>query len=116
LADTLFIRLSESGMATWGAFDATGRLVGRLGQGPLVHVQPALGNRRCTVLVSSIDVLTSQAELPAASQTRLRQIVPFSLEESLAEDVEEWCSRSARGCLPERRRSPQSPKSASTIG
>jgi general secretion pathway protein L len=84
----LFVRLSESGMATWGAFDATGRLVGRLGRGPLIDVQPALGNRRCTVLVSSTDVLTSQAELPVASQTRLRQIVPFSLEESLADDVE----------------------------
>jgi len=88
LTDTLFVRLSETGTATWAAFDATGHLVGSIGRGALGAVRAVLAGRRCTVLVNGIDVLTSQAELPAASQTRLRQIVPFSLEEALADDVE----------------------------
>jgi general secretion pathway protein L len=88
LADTLFVRLSETGTATWAAFDATGRLIGSVGRGALGAVRAILAGRRCTVLVNGVDVLTSQAELPAASQARLRQIVPFSLEESLADDVE----------------------------
>jgi type II secretion system protein L len=88
LADTLFVRLSETGTATWAAFDATGHLVGSIGRGALGAVRAVLAGRRCTVLVNGIDVLNAQAELPAASQTRLRQIAPFSLEESLAEDVE----------------------------
>ncbi|HEY9183424.1 MAG TPA: type II secretion system protein GspL [Gammaproteobacteria bacterium] len=88
MADTLFVRLSDDGTATWGAFDATGRLVGTIGHGGLEGARAALANRRCTVLVNGIDVLTTQAELPAASQARLRQIAPFSLEESLADDVE----------------------------
>ncbi len=88
MADTLFVRLSETGPATWAAFDATGHLVGSVGRGSLSAARPATAGRRCTVLVDAVDVLTSQAELPAASQARLRQIAPFSLEESLADDVE----------------------------
>src|SRR6185503_3699733 len=71
-----------------GAFDATGRLVGAFGRGSLDGGRAALASRRCTVLVSGVDVLAAQADLPAASHARLRQIVPFSLEEFLADDVE----------------------------
>jgi general secretion pathway protein L len=89
LAETFFVRLSETGPATWGAFDATGRLVGALGRGTLQAAHAALAGRRCTVLVNAVDVLIAEAALPAASQARLRQIAPFSLEESLANDVDE---------------------------
>ena len=89
MADTFFVRLSDTGTATWGAFDSTGRLVGTLGSGALPLAQAALAGRRCVALVSAVDVLTADAALPAASQARLRQIVPFSLEESLADDVDQ---------------------------
>jgi general secretion pathway protein L len=89
LAETFFVRLSETGTATWGAFDSTGRLVGSLGRGALPSAQSALGGRRCAALVNAVDVLTADAALPAASQARLRQIVPYSLEESLADDVDQ---------------------------
>jgi general secretion pathway protein L len=89
LAETFFVRLSDSGTATWGAFDCTGRLVGHLGHGTLHSAQAATAGRRCAVLVNAVDVLCADAALPAASQARLRRIVPFSLEESLAEDVDQ---------------------------
>jgi general secretion pathway protein L len=89
LAETFFVRWSGAGSATWGAFDATGRLVGALGGGSLQSARAALAGRRITALVSALDVLTAEAMLPAASQARLRQIAPFSLEESLANDVDE---------------------------
>jgi general secretion pathway protein L len=89
LAETFFVRLSETDAATWGAFDSTGRLVGGLGRGALHAAHAALAGRRCTALVSAVDVLTAEVALPAASQSRLRQIAPFSLEESLANDVDE---------------------------
>jgi general secretion pathway protein L len=88
LAETFFVRLSDAGTATWGAFDPTGRLVGSLGRGALQSAEAALAGRRCVALVNAVDVLTADVALPAASQARLRQIVPFSLEESLAEDVD----------------------------
>jgi general secretion pathway protein L len=89
LAETFFVRLSDSGTATWGAFDSTGRLVGNLGSGGLPSAHAALAGRRCVALVNALDVLTADATLPAASQARLRQIVPFTLEESLADDVDQ---------------------------
>lgn len=89
MAETFFFRLSGAGTAAWGAFDATGRLAGALGRGSLQAAQAALAGRRCTVLVDAVDVLTAEATLPGASQARLRQIVPFSLEEQLANDVDE---------------------------
>ena len=89
MAETFFVRWSDSGTATWGAFDQTGHLIGALGRGGLQSAREAMAGRRCTALVNAVDVLVSEAALPAASQSRLRQIAPFSLEESLANDVDE---------------------------
>lgn len=89
MAETFFLRLSDTGTATWGAFDSLGRLVGTVGRGTLEAASAQAHGRRCAVLVSGVDVLSAQAELPAASQARLRQVVPFSLEESLADDLEQ---------------------------
>lgn len=89
MAETFFVRLSGGGAAAWGAFDATGRLVGPLGSGSLEAARAALAGRRCTVLVDALQVLSAEAVLPTASQPRLRQIVPFSLEDQLASDVDE---------------------------
>lgn len=89
MIETFFVRLSDAGTATWGAFDPTGRIVGSVGRGTLQSAQTALAGRRCTALVNAVDVLATEATLPAASHARLRQIVPFSLEESLAQDLDQ---------------------------
>jgi general secretion pathway protein L len=89
VAETFFVRWSDAGTATWGAFDQTGLLVGALGRGDLPSAQAALAGRRSVALVDAVDVLTAEAALPAASQARLRQIAPFTLEEALANDVDE---------------------------
>lgn len=89
MAETLFLRLSGTGTATWGAFDATGRLVGPIGRGALENARGQLAGRRCAVLVDGAEVLAAEVNLPSASQTRLRQIAPFSLEESFADDLEQ---------------------------
>jgi type II secretion system protein L len=88
-ADPLFIRLGENGAeASWATFASTGQLTSSIVRGPLVAARPAAEGRRVTVLVPGLEVILTQAELPAASQARLRQIVPFSLEDALADDVE----------------------------
>lgn len=89
MAETLFVRLTDGGSAEWASFDATGALVGSLGRGSLASAAEALAGRRCCVLVPAVDVTSAVVDLPASSQARLRQIVPFSLEESLADDVEQ---------------------------
>jgi general secretion pathway protein L len=89
VADSLFIRLADTGAeAAWATFAPTGQLTSAVARGPLAAARGAAEGRRVVVLVPGADVITTQAELPAASAARLRQIVPFSLEDSLAEDVE----------------------------
>jgi general secretion pathway protein L len=87
VADTLFIRLGEHG-ASWATFAPTGQITSALSRGPLADARAAADGRRVVALVPGIDVLSTQAELPASSAARMRQIVPFSLEDSLADDVE----------------------------
>ena len=89
MADTLFIRLTDDGAATWAAFDDTGRLSSPVGHGELEGARALLEGRRSAVLVPAADVISTETALPTASPARLRQIVPFSLEEALADDVEQ---------------------------
>ena len=89
MAETLFIRLAGDGVATWAVFESTGRLLTAVARGTPDQARSLLAGRRVAVLVPAGDVTTATADLPVASQSRLRQIVPFSLEESLADDVEE---------------------------
>jgi general secretion pathway protein L len=104
LAETLFIRLIDDGTAAWAAFDGNGALASPVGRGPLAGAASELAGRRCCVLVPAVDVTSAHLELPAASQARLRQIVPFSLEESLADDIEQLAfaigTRGASGATP----------------
>ncbi len=87
MADALFIRLGEHG-ASWATFAPTGQITSGLSRGPLSGARAAADGRRVVVLVPGIDVLSTQAELPASSHARMRQIVPFSLEDSLADDID----------------------------
>jgi len=90
VTDYLSIELAdEPQQATWAAFDAAGHLLTGIMRGSIAAAAAAAHGRRVIVLVPAVDVITAQAALPAASQTRLRQLVPYSLEESLADDVEE---------------------------
>ena len=88
MADVLFIRLDENGAASWATFAPTGQITSAVSRGALADARPAAEGRRVVVLVPGIDVLSTQAELPASSQARMRQIVPFALEDSLAADVD----------------------------
>jgi general secretion pathway protein L len=85
----LFIRLGDdAAQAAWATFAPTGQLTSAVARGPLSAARAAAEGRRVTVLVPGCDVITTQAQLPASSLARLRQLVPFSLEDSLADDIE----------------------------
>ncbi len=90
MADSLFIRLGDDdpAQAAWATFAPTGQLTSAVARGPLSAARASAEGRRVIVLVPGIDVVTTQVALPAGSASRLRQIVPFSLEDSLADDVE----------------------------
>jgi len=76
--------------ASWIVADAAGRIVLPSQQGTLHEAALAASGQRVCVLVPGADVLVTDAELPPrASGARLLQVVPFALEEQLAEDVDQ---------------------------
>lgn len=85
----LFIRIDEpAGLCSSLVLDPEGRAVRGLRRGTLADVAADAEGRRVTLLVPGPDVITARVELPPMSQARLRQTLPYSLEEQFADDVE----------------------------
>jgi general secretion pathway protein L len=90
MADWLIVRMQgdpDAGV-TWMAADPDGRLLLAPRHGTLEQALAERGPRRLAVLVPSADVLLTDAVLPAKSGAKLAQVVPFALEEQLADDIE----------------------------
>ncbi|HEX5462359.1 MAG TPA: type II secretion system protein GspL [Steroidobacteraceae bacterium] len=92
MADWLLIRLPRhpQEQATWLVADARGAAAGPAQDGPLSLAAPRAAGRHVVVLVPGTEVLATQPELPPAKAgAKLQQLVPYALEEQLADDVEE---------------------------
>lgn len=89
MVESLYIRpLDDPGTVAWTVLDEHGRVAGAGGRGSLLDAARAAEHRRVVLLVPGLDVVAADAELPAASPARLRQMVPYALEDSLAQDVD----------------------------
>jgi len=92
MADWLLLRLPRTPQeqTTWIVVDPRGAATGPPQGGPLSLAAPRAAGRHVVVLVPATDVLFAQPELPPAKAgTKLQQLVPYALEEQLAEDIEE---------------------------
>lgn len=92
MAEILLLRLPRAAgePASWMVADAAGRVVVAPQSGPLGEAAALAPARRVVALAPAADVLLTDAELPAkTSASRLAQVVPFALEEQLADDLEE---------------------------
>jgi general secretion pathway protein L len=90
MAEHFVIRLNGTAdHAEWVVLDDTGALLGPLAVGTLAEAATEAAGRRVTVLVPATQVLRLQAELPAGGRSRLMQVLPFALEDQLADDIEE---------------------------
>lgn len=89
MSEYLVVRLAaESSDAAWIVLDAAGHRLSQPVSGPLSEVGPAAANRRVILLVPGLSVVSSRASLPVKSQARLQQMLPYSLEEKVADDVD----------------------------
>ena len=92
MADRLHLRLPRTPQeqATWLVVDGRGAAAGPPQGGPLSLAAPRAAGRHVVVLVPATDVLLAQPELPPAKAgAKLQQLVPYALEEQLAEDIED---------------------------
>lgn len=90
MAEFLVIRLGRTSEdpTEWIAVDNNGTRLGAPASGTLVQAAADIGSRSVIVLVPAIDAITTSVRIPIRGGARLRAALPFALEESLAEDVE----------------------------
>ena len=105
MLEHLVVRLpTNPGNVSWVVLDSAGQRLSPVAHGSLEEAARAAENRRVLVLVSGLDAICSQASLPVKSATRLRQMLPYSLEDVVAEDVERLHfaagPRDASGAIP----------------
>ena len=91
MADWLLIRLPRTPeqSATWLTVDPRGNPSGPPQSGPLSLAAPRSVGRRICVLVPGTDVLLTEPEVPTKAGMKLQQVVPYALEEQLADDIDE---------------------------
>jgi general secretion pathway protein L len=91
MSDWLLLRLPRSPeqAATWLVVDARGAPTGPPQSGPLSLAVPRAAGRRVCVLAPGADVLLAEPDVPAKAGARLQQLVPYALEEDLAENIDE---------------------------
>ena len=91
MADWLLLRLPRipDQPATWLVVDSRGAASGPPQSGPLSLAAARSTGRRICVLVPGTDVLVAEPELPTKAGTKLQQLVPYALEEQLADDIDD---------------------------
>lgn len=90
MAETFVIRLpTEPDVPlSWVVVDNIGAQISKTGLANLAETPSIIGNRRVIVLVPGTRVLRLRAEIPLRSTGRIRQALPFALEEQIAQDVD----------------------------
>jgi general secretion pathway protein L len=90
MAEFLVIRLGHPSVeqAEWIAVDNNGTRRGAPGTGSLEQAATEIAGRAVIVLVPAIEAITTTVYVPIRGGARLRAALPFALEESMAEDVE----------------------------
>jgi general secretion pathway protein L len=91
MAEWLLLRFPRSPEQppSWLVVDARGNPTGPPQSGPLSVAAPRSVGRRICVLVPGTDVLLTEPEVPLKAGTKLQQVVPYALEEQLADDIDD---------------------------
>ncbi len=90
MADWLLLRLPRTPEepAAWLVASPAGAPLTATQSGPLAAAAAATPTRRVCVVVPGTDVALAEPEIPTKSGVKLQQLVPYALEEQLAEDID----------------------------
>lgn len=91
MADWLLLRLpsNPADEVSWILADGRGNALSAPQTGPLSQVAARAAGRHLCVLVPGADVLLTQPEVPVKAGAKLQQVVPYALEEHLAQDIDD---------------------------
>ncbi len=90
MSEYLFIRLSPDAadQVSWITTDAGGRRIGLTQSGQLTEAAGKAAQRKLVLIVPGTEIVHTHARVPVRSGSKLRQAVPYALEDQLADDVE----------------------------
>lgn len=89
MLEHLAVRFSAiPGNVSWVVLDSAGQRLSPVARGTLAEAAGEAANRRVLLLVPGLDAVCSRASLPVKGAARLRQMLPYSLEDAVAEDVD----------------------------
>jgi len=88
MAESLIVQLRDGVAPRWMVCNQDGQVLVNALSGELAQAVPLATGRRVVVIVPASDVLALDTEAPARSAAKLAQVIPFALEERVADEVE----------------------------
>jgi len=88
MSESLIIQLRPEGAPRWMVCNDDGHVLVNAVSGELVQAVPLSIGRRIAVIVPASDVLITESDAPAKNAAKLAQVIPYALEERVADEIE----------------------------
>jgi general secretion pathway protein L len=88
MSESLIIHLREGAAPQWLVCNDDGQVIVNAVAGELAQATAMSAGRRVAVIVPATETLATDSDAPARSASKLAQVVPFALEERVADEIE----------------------------
>jgi general secretion pathway protein L len=88
MSEALIIQLRPDAAPRWMVCNDDGQVLVNAVSGELAQAAPLSVGRRIAVIVPASDVLITESDAPAKNAAKLAQVIPFALEERVADEIE----------------------------
>ncbi len=88
MSETLVIQLRDGVSPEWMVCNSDGHVVVEAVSGELMQATAMSTGRRVAVILPSGDALATESDAPAKGAAKLAQVVPYALEERVADEIE----------------------------
>jgi general secretion pathway protein L len=89
MSEYLVVRLAEApGTASWIALTEHGQRLSQTRSGTLAEAAAQARGRKVFLLLPGLEAITTRVVLPARRSSRIQQMLPYSLEDFVADDVD----------------------------
>jgi len=88
MSESLVIHLRDGAAPQWLVCNDAGNVVVNAVSGELAQATAMSVGRRVAVIVPATEALVTDSDAPARSASKLAQVVPFALEERVADEIE----------------------------
>ncbi len=88
MAESLIIHLRDGAAPQWMVCNDDGQVVVNAVSGELAQAVPLATARRVAVILPAHEALVTESDAPAKNAAKLAQVVPYALEERVADEIE----------------------------